>query len=255
VHDDLNLKTERLLLRRWQSEDLPALAAINADPAVMEFMPATLSRAESEALVERIEACFEARGYGLWAVELPGEASCIGFVGLSPVDLNVPFAPAVEIGWRLAHRFWGRGLATEAASRALAFGFERCDLAEIVSFTAECNTRSRRVMERLGMHRDPREDFEHPLLAPGDPLRCHVLYRLSDMHTPPSCHGMGKQSTLIGSGRRHGEWSRVPPCRARADSHYDTLEISQSAQMPIGYQMRTSVRPPIISARCPRATR
>jgi RimJ/RimL family protein N-acetyltransferase len=179
VHGQLNLKTERLLLRRWRSADLPALAAINTDPAVMEFMPATLSLAESAALIERMEACFEAHGYGLWAVEMPGEASCIGFVGLSPVDLNVPFAPAVEVGWRLAHGFWGRGLATEAASTALAFGFEQCGLTEIVSFTAERNTRSRRVMERLGMHHDPREDFEHPLLAVGDPLRRHVLYRLN----------------------------------------------------------------------------
>jgi RimJ/RimL family protein N-acetyltransferase len=185
VHGDLSLKTERLLLRRWRSADLPALATINADPAAMELMPATLSLAESAALIERMEACFETHGYGLWAVEMPGEASCIGFVGLSPVDLNVPFAPAVEIGWRLARGFWGRGLATEAASRALAFGFGQRGLAEIVSFTAERNMRSRRVMERLGMHRDPREDFEHPLLAVGDPLRRHVLYRLSP-HTSAS---------------------------------------------------------------------
>ncbi len=172
------LETERLLLRRWRLEDLGPFAALNADPAVMEFMPATLSAAESAALIERIQAGFEADGFGLWALELPGEASCIGFAGLARVDFNVCFASAVEVGWRLARPFWGRGLATEGASAALAFGFEQCGLPQVVSFTAEGNRRSRAVMERLGMHHDPGEDFDHPLLAEGDPLRRHVLYRL-----------------------------------------------------------------------------
>jgi RimJ/RimL family protein N-acetyltransferase len=172
------LRTERLLLRRWRPADLPPFAALNADPDVMEYLPGTLSSAESAALIERIEAGFEANGYGLWAVELPGEASCIGFVGLAPVDLDVFFAPAVEVGWRLARSFWGRGLATEGARAALAFGLQVCDLPEVVSFTAERNGRSRAVMERLGMRRDPGEDFDHTLLGEADPLRCHVLYRL-----------------------------------------------------------------------------
>jgi ribosomal-protein-alanine N-acetyltransferase len=165
------------LLRRWQAEDLPAFAALNADPTVMEFMPATLSVAASAALIKRIETCFETHGYGLWAVEVPDGAACIGFVGLAPVDIDVAFAPAVEVGWRLARDHWGQGFATEAARAALAFGFERCDLEEIVSFTAAVNLRSRRVMERLGMRRDPEEDFDHPLLAVGARLRRHVLYR------------------------------------------------------------------------------
>jgi RimJ/RimL family protein N-acetyltransferase len=173
-----DLRTERLLLRRWRLSDLPFFAAINADPAVMEFMPATLSAAESAALIERFEACFQDNGFGLWAVEVPGEADCIGFVGLAPVDFDVFFAPAVEVGWRLARSFWGRGLATEGAAAALAFGFEECCLPEVVSFTAEGNRRSRAVMGRLGMRRDTGEDFDHPRLAEGNPLRRHVFYRL-----------------------------------------------------------------------------
>ena len=150
----------------------------------MEYLSATLSPAESAALVERIEASFEANGFGLWAVEVPGEAECIGFVGLAPVDFDVFFAPAVEVGWRLARAFWGRGLATEAAGVALAFGFQEHRLPEIVSFTTEKNRRSRAVMERLGMRRDPAEDFDHPLLAEDDPLRRHVLYRLNPGSSP-----------------------------------------------------------------------
>jgi len=176
------LRTKRLLLRRWRGDDLPALCAINADPAVMAYFPSTLSGAESAALLERIETCFEQNGYGLWAVELPGEAPFVGFVGLSPVDERFHFAPAVEVGWRLARSHWGRGLATEAALGALAVGFDELELEEIVSFTAKANRRSRRVMERLRMRRDPADDFEHPALAENAPLREHVLYRIDQDH-------------------------------------------------------------------------
>jgi RimJ/RimL family protein N-acetyltransferase len=176
--DGAQLRTKRLLLRRWRANDLEPFAALNGDPEVMEYLPGTLSTAQSDALIERIEAGFQVNGHGLWAVEMPEEASFIGFVGLSRVDFDVFFAPAVEVGWRLARAFWGRGLASEAARAALAFGFEQCGLAEVVSFTAAGNVRSRAVMERLGMRRDPREDFDHPQLAVGDPLRRHVLYRL-----------------------------------------------------------------------------
>lgn len=172
------LRTERLVMRRWQPQDREPFAAMNADAEVMENFPATLSRAQSVAMIERIEACFEHHGYGLWALELGEHEPLIGFAGLSPVDIPVAFAPAVEVGWRLARRFWGRGFATEAAAEAIAFGFARRDLEEIVSFTAARNARSRRVMERLGMRRDPAEDFDHPLLGEGSPLRRHVLYRL-----------------------------------------------------------------------------
>lgn len=176
------LRTERLLLRRWLARDRQPFAAMNADEDVMEHFPATLSRAESVAMIERAEACFERRGYGLWAVELAEEELFIGFAGLSPVDIPVAFAPAVEIGWRLARPYWGRGFASEAAAAALTFGFSERELREIVSFTAVGNERSRKVMERLGMRRDPEEDFDHPLLGEADRLRAHVLYRLDAAH-------------------------------------------------------------------------
>jgi RimJ/RimL family protein N-acetyltransferase len=176
------LRTERLLLRRWLARDRQPFAAMNADAEVMEHFPAMLSRAESVAMIERTEACFERRGYGLWAIELVAEERFIGFTGLSPVDIPVAFAPAVEIGWRLARPFWGQGFASEAAGAAVTFGFGERDLREIVSFTAMGNARSRKVMERLGMRRDPEEDFDHPLLGEADPLRRHVLYRLDAAH-------------------------------------------------------------------------
>jgi RimJ/RimL family protein N-acetyltransferase len=168
-----------VLLRRWRPSDLPLLSAINADPGVMEHFPATLTGQETAALIERIEAGFADHGYGLWALELPGEAELIGFAGLEQVRPELPFAPAVEIGWRLARERWGRGLASEAAALSADFAFSRAGLESLVSFTSAGNERSRAVMERLGMRRDPSEDFAHPLLAPDDPLAPHVLYRLS----------------------------------------------------------------------------
>jgi RimJ/RimL family protein N-acetyltransferase len=172
------LRTDRLLLRRWRAADLGPLAAMNADPCVMACFPATLSAGESAELIERIEACFAEHGYGLWAVEVLAAGDFVGFVGLSPVAPPLPFAPAVEIGWRLARPYWGRGLAHEAAGAAIDFAFERLGLGALVSFTAAGNRRSRRLMERLGMRRDPAEDFIHPALAKTDPLAPHVLYRL-----------------------------------------------------------------------------
>jgi RimJ/RimL family protein N-acetyltransferase len=145
----------------------------------MEHFVAPASRAESDALADRIEADMREHGYGLWAVELPEEADMIGFTGLMNVSAQMPFAPAVEAGWRLARPYWGRGLAYEGARAALAFGFDELELAEIVAFTAVENTRSRRLMERLGMRRDPTGDFEHPLIEPGHRLRAHVLYRVA----------------------------------------------------------------------------
>jgi RimJ/RimL family protein N-acetyltransferase len=174
---ELQLRTERLLLRRWRSSDVGAFAALNADPAVMEYFPAPLSATESVAMIERIERCFEDRGYGLWAVELRTEGAFAGFVGLAPVEIEVAFAPTVELGWRLAHPFWGRGIATEAASAAMAVGLGELGLPELVAYTAVRNLRSRRVMERLGMRRDPAEDFTHPGLPASHPLAAHVLYR------------------------------------------------------------------------------
>jgi ribosomal-protein-alanine N-acetyltransferase len=171
------LKTERLVLRRWRAADHAPFAALNADPVVMEHFAAPLSRSQSDAMVARIEATFDERGFGLWAVEA-GEAPFVGFVGITPVRFDAPFTPAVEVGWRLARRYWGRGYATEAATAAVDFGFESAGLAEIVSFAVPANTRSLRVMERLGMVSDPDDDFDHPGLPPTSPLRRHVLYRI-----------------------------------------------------------------------------
>jgi RimJ/RimL family protein N-acetyltransferase len=173
-----SLETERLVLRRWRDEDLGPFAALNADPVVMATLPAVLTRAESGALVARTEASFDERGHGLWAVEERATGRHVGFVGLAAATFPASFTPAVEVGWRLAAAHWGRGFATEAARVAVTDGFDRLGLPEIVSFTAVVNERSRRVMERLGMTRDPSEDFDHPSLSEGHHLRRHVLYRL-----------------------------------------------------------------------------
>ncbi len=174
------IRTDRLILRPWKEEDLPSFAALNADPKVMEYFPATLSKAESDQLAQRIKTKMDEKGWGLWAVSVPGIADFIGFIGLNREDsFSAPFTPAVEVGWRIAFEHWGKGYATEGAKAALAYGFETLHLGEIVSFTATQNMRSRRVMERIGMHHDPKDDFEHPKLTEGHPLRKHVLYRLS----------------------------------------------------------------------------
>ena len=171
------LRTARLLLRRWRGADLEPFAAMNADKRVMEFLPATLSRRDSDAMIVLIDSCFEQRGYGLWAIEVPGETPFAGFVGLAPVEARMRFAPAVEVGWRLARAHWGHALATEGAHAAMQFGFQELGLPSVVSFAASGNMRSRRVMERLHMARDPAEDFDHPRLPAGHPLSQHVLYR------------------------------------------------------------------------------
>jgi RimJ/RimL family protein N-acetyltransferase len=183
------LRTGRLLLREWRDADLAPFAAMNADPAVMALLPATLSREQSDALAARIRAQFAQRGFGLWALELPGVADFAGFVGLSVPAFEAHFTPAVEIGWRLARRHQGFGYASEAARAVLAHGFERVGLDEIVSFTVPANTASRRVMEKIGMLRDPAGDFDHPSLPEGSPLRRHVLYRLSRAAWRGRCGG------------------------------------------------------------------
>lgn len=173
------IRTQRLILRGWRPEDRAPFADLNADPAVMEHFPSTLSRAESDALADRIESHFAKHGFGLWAVEIPGVAPFAGFIGLSVPAFETHFTPCVEIGWRLARAQWGKGYATEGASATLRLGFESLGLAEIVSFTVPANTPSRRVMARIGMHDSPADEFDHPRLPPGHPLRRHVLYRIT----------------------------------------------------------------------------
>jgi RimJ/RimL family protein N-acetyltransferase len=172
-----DLQTDRLLLRRWRAADRTAFAALNTDVRVMEHLPASLTREASDAFADRIERHFDRHGFGLWAVEIPGVVAFAGYVGLAVPGFEAHFTPCVEIGWRLAAEHWGHGYATEAARAALSYGFEDAALDEIVSFTVPVNYRSRRVMERIGMTRNPEDDFDHPN-AP-DRLRRHVLYRIS----------------------------------------------------------------------------
>lgn len=172
------LRTPRLVLRQWRDADLEPFAALNADPEVMRHFPSALTRAESDALALGARAHVSTCGWGLWAVEVRGDAPFIGFIGLAQPRFDAHFTPAVEVGWRLACEHWGSGYATEGARAAVSFAFEDLELDEIVSFTTAANDRSRRVMERLGMTHDPADDFDHPRLAPGHPQRRHVLYRL-----------------------------------------------------------------------------
>jgi len=152
---------------------------MNADPEVMEYFPAVLTRTEAEAMAEHIRSHLDEHGWGLWALEVPGEFDFAGFVGLAEATFEADFTPALEVGWRLARPAWGHGYASEAARLALGFAFEELDRAEVVSFTAQGNLRSRAVMERIGLSRDPADDFDHPRVERGSPLRRHVLYRIS----------------------------------------------------------------------------
>ncbi|MBA2495522.1 MAG: GNAT family N-acetyltransferase [Acidimicrobiia bacterium] len=170
------LRTERLLLRRWRDADRAPFAAVNADVAVMRHFAGPLDRAASDALIDRIERSFEEAGYSLWAVELPGEAACIGFVGLWRPAILAGVTDAVEVGWRLGSNRWGRGYATEGARAALAFAFDELGLDEVVSCTTPTNRPSLRVMEKLGMTRDPADDFVRP--GPDGADRTLVLHRL-----------------------------------------------------------------------------
>ncbi len=165
------LPTARLLLRRWRDADRAPFAAMNADPVVMEHFPATLTREQSDAMVDRIEAHLDEHGYGLWAVEADG--AFVGFTGLVWQTYEASFTPALEVGWRLARRAWGHGYATEAATAALARGLEEVE--SVISTTALSNVRSERVMQRLGMRREL--EFDHPRVPEGHPVRPHVLYR------------------------------------------------------------------------------
>jgi ribosomal-protein-alanine N-acetyltransferase len=171
VTADISLRTRRLLLRPWRDEDAAPFATMSADPEVMQYL---LVRPDWMA---RARAHWQEHGFGQWVVEIPGEASFIGIVGLSTVGYEAAFTPAVELAWRLARAHWGRGYATEAARSAVDYGFGKLNLAEIVATTVPANLRSRRVMEKLGMTRAREDDFDHPRIPEG-PLRRHVLYRL-----------------------------------------------------------------------------
>jgi len=176
------IRTARLLLRRWRAADRAAFAALNADPLVMQHFPSVLISSDSAALADRIEQHFAEHGFGLWAVEITSVVEFAGFIGLAIPRFEAHFTPCVEVGWRLAAEHWGRGYATEGARAALTFGFRELGLSEIVSFTTPDNRRSRRVMERIGMTHNPADDFDHP----GAPqsLRRHVLCRIAARDAP-----------------------------------------------------------------------
>lgn len=180
------IKTNRLILRQWQESDLEPFAALNADSTVMEFFPSLLTREQSDELVKRCSEQISTHGWGFWAATLIETGEFIGFLGLHPVTFEAPFTPAVEIGWRLAYKHWGKGYATEGANAALAYGLDKLKLPQIVSFTTVNNLRSRHVMEKIGMDHTPADDFDHPKLPPGHPLRRHVLYRyrVTTLQTP-----------------------------------------------------------------------
>ena len=177
-----SLCSERVRLRQWTKADFEPFAALNSDPQVMQHFPALLAREQSDSHAAQMRNLIEERGWGFWAVDsllAPGGPQFIGFVGLHVPVADLPFAPCVEIGWRLARRFWGQGLASEAAKLAMRAGFEGLSLPEIVSFTARDNLRSRGVMKRLSMHSTGDDNFDHPAVPEGHPLRAHCLYRLT----------------------------------------------------------------------------
>jgi RimJ/RimL family protein N-acetyltransferase len=177
------LTTPRLLLREWRPEDREPFAALNADPRVMEHFPGVLSRRQSDALAQRSARHFERHGFGPWAVEVPGVAPFIGFVGLDVPGFEAHFTPCVEIGWRLAAEHWAHGYATEAALASVRYAFDVVGLDELTSFTTPQNVRSQAVMKRIGMTRDPADDFDHPRFPPGHRLSRHVMFRLQNRGT------------------------------------------------------------------------
>lgn len=172
------VETERLILRHWRPSDRPIFARMNADTRVMEYFPAPLTSEESNQMADRIEAHFQQHGFSMCAAELRETREFIGFIGLARPRFDAPFTPCVEIGWRLAAECWGRGLATEGAGAMVRYAFENLALPQIVALTVPANIRSQRVMAKLGMSRDPADDFDHPLLPDGHRLKRHVLFRL-----------------------------------------------------------------------------
>ena len=169
------IETARLILRPWQDADRPAFAAINGDPQVGDWLGGAIDGAASDALMDRLSAEIAEQGFGFWAAERKADGAVVGMIGLRrPQD--APPAPCVEMGWRLAASAWGQGLATEGAAAALAWGFARLDVGEILAWTAASNLRSQAVMRRIGMAPDPARDFDHPKLPAGHPLLRHVVF-------------------------------------------------------------------------------
>lgn len=217
------LRTQRLVLRRWREDDREPFARMNADPEVVRYLRGPLDRAASDAFLDRIEKGFERYGFGLWAVEVADSGLFLGFTGLAVQTFPAHFTPAVEVGWRLARHAWGHGYATEAADAALEFAFTAAGLREVVSITTRTNQRSIAVMRRLGMTTDPAENFEHPLLPRGHPLRPHVLYRLTarvwadrQLERLPELEGVDPDA-VAGAASDEGSLAGVPPLTTEID--------------------------------------
>jgi ribosomal-protein-alanine N-acetyltransferase len=174
------LHTERLFLRRWTDDDRAVFAGINADPEVMRYRLRTLTRHESDDLIDDIEACFDQNGFGLWAVERIEDGRLIGSIGLEVASDDMPFRPLVHIGWHLAVHAWHHGFATEGAAAVLDFAFDDVGLSELVAHTTDRNERSQAVMRRLGMTNNPADGFDAPWYPPGHPNHRFVLYRLAE---------------------------------------------------------------------------
>jgi RimJ/RimL family protein N-acetyltransferase len=182
--NDPTIRTKRLLLRRWTDHDRKDFAQISADPEVMRYRLAPLSRRESDALIDQIEGSFDQNGFGLWAVERLEDGRLLGFTGFGTSEFDAPFCPAIDIGWTLARNVWGHGYATEGAVAAMDFAFDELKLSEVVAHTTQLNERSQAVMRRLGMTYDPGDDFDAPWYEVGHPRRRFVLYRMKDTDWP-----------------------------------------------------------------------
>lgn len=172
------IETERVILRTWRDDDLNEYYRINQDPKVIEFLRGPLTMQEAKDFIAFVNQQFYKIGYTLWAAEEKSSGKLMGFIGLDPLKWEALFGPCVEIGWRLGSEYWGKGYATEGAKAALEYGFNKCGLTEIVSFTVPANVRSIRVMEKIGMKRDFNGDFTHPKLSTDHPLSKHVLYKI-----------------------------------------------------------------------------
>ena len=175
------LETERLILRQWTQADRVPYRAYCADPIVRRFYPSTLTTSETDAMIDRMAAGISRDGYGFFVAERKSDSAMIGHVGISPMQdyLALKGNPRLEVGWLLGKEFWGQGYAPEAARACLDYAWDHLKADEVVAFTAVVNEPSRRVMEKIGMKRDPQGDFEHPKVPQGSPLRAHMLYRVA----------------------------------------------------------------------------
>ena len=224
------IDTERLILRTWQKKDAFDYFQINQDEKVIEFLRGPLTQSQVKDFMEHSNKQLEERGYTLWAVELKATGELIGFVGLNYTDWPAHFTPAVEIGWRLGSQYWGKGYAREAAAAVLNFGFEQCDLKEIVSFTVPANVRSIRVMENIGMKRDLSGDFAHPKLPTDHPLSLHVLYRISK----PAHKQLVIDDSLVRRliATQFPQWKNLP-ITAVSESGWDNRTFHLGSEMSI----------------------